>query len=292
MTKGNYNFKNSGNRGATNGGTSSDRRDAPIDTTELAGARSVGADSIEVALQENSKNTGLLSKIAQLTRQSRKPARTRSALEVTGSKGRFQRAVRRISTNFALYDRTTRPGAPYGFFNGRPIIGENTPINGGVYIGAAIQEAIVVEERHGMLLKVFHQLRSLISNLEIQQRFNEREILLALCGLVERHIAFSTERFEELVHSEGIEPDNKTSLDLFLTAQVGVARHQVLLAAYLIEKLQKQGVLSGCLSLDGTTHDSEFAQDDRLLYTSQSGTLFILDPLKTAQSRAEAGLVI
>lgn len=223
--------------------------------------------------------------------QGRTREKKRNLSKFTGSKERFIRAATRVSTNFQLYDPAIRAGAPYGFFNGRPIIGENTPINGGIYLGVYPQEAIVVDEKHGSLIKIYHELRTLISNLKIQDKLNEREILISVCSLVEGHLKFDYDQFDALAATENFQPDNKTSLDLFIESKVGVARHQVLLAAYLIEKLIKQGVLSGCLSLDGATNDPA-AQDDRLLYTSQTGVLFVLDPLKSATSRVALGVPI
>lgn len=209
---------------------------------------------------------------------------------LVGSRGRFQRAVARVDAS-NLYDPTTSQSAPYGFFNGRPIIGESTTINRGVYLGVFPQEALVVDERHGSLRPIFYELVSSITNLDRQGRLNEHEVLAQMCALVTRRIRFSPDGFEELVEKEGLEADNKTSLDLFLHAQIGLARHQVLLAGYLIERLKKRGVISGYLSLDGNVSD-DFAQDDRLIYTSPSGRLFVFDPLKSYLDRAKIGLTI
>ena len=213
-----------------------------------------------------------------------------SGARVVGSKGRFQRAVHRLRAS-ALYDPTRKSYAPYGFFNGRPIIGETTPIHGGVYVGAFPQEALVIDEKHGHLTNIFHEATAALAQVESQQRATEKEILFAVCALVERRVRFSIDGFEALLEEESLLADNKTSLDLFVQSRVGLARHQVLLAAYLIEKLRARGTLKGCMSLDGNYSD-HYAQDDRLLYTSESGSLFVFDPLKTAKERSQAGILL
>ena len=64
---------------------------------------------------------------------------------------RFEAARDRIKSSKHYKDVVTSR-SPYGYFNGRPIIGESTPIDGGIYIGVFQQEAIVVDRKYKDIL--------------------------------------------------------------------------------------------------------------------------------------------
>lgn len=194
---------------------------------------------------------------------------------------RFHRALRRIRYQ-SQFNPNKSDKAPLGTFGGRHIIGESTPINGGVYLGAAPQEALVVDDRHGALERLYNELVVRLAEVSIDRRLDEREILPEVAGLVVRRIRFSESETRELTERENINPDEKVAIDMYLHEQVGVARHQMLLVAYLIERLKKRGVLNGCLMIDSISAHS-LGHDDRLIYTSPHGYLFIFDALKLAR---------
>jgi hypothetical protein len=195
---------------------------------------------------------------------------------------RFQRALRRVRY-LSQFSSKRSEKAPLGHFGGRHIIGESTPINGGVYLGAVPQEALVVDDKHGALERLYNELVLKLAEISLDRRLDESEILPEVAGLVMRRIRFDQRETQAIIERESVGPDEKVAIDMFIHEQVGVARHQVLIVAYLIERLKKRGVLTGNLTLDGMSSHL-MAHDDRLIYTSQLGYLFIFDPLKHAGS--------
>ncbi|MCB0333822.1 MAG: hypothetical protein KDD55_10015, partial [Bdellovibrionales bacterium] len=151
---------------------------------------------------------------------------------------RFQEAVKRIEES-EYYEL----GSPYGFYDGRHIIGQNTPINEGVYVGALPHEAIVVDEAHGELEKVYTELLVLHAKDHGKQQAIENTILPYIARIIQEKLHFSPESIRTALDQNQIKPDYKVSLDYFLIHGIGTARHQVLLAAYLIEKLILRGYL-------------------------------------------------
>lgn len=204
-----------------------------------------------------------------------------SNTERAGGYNRFNRAIRRLRT-FSQYNPAKSVEAPCGKFGGRHVIGENTAINGGVYLGAFPQEAIVVDDRHGALERLYNQLVVKLAEVSIDRKLEESEILPELASLVVQNLCFDERQVREITEREKILPDDKVAIDMYLYEHVGVARHQVLVAAYLIERLKKRGVLSGHMSIDSMSNHIK-GQDERLVYTSPHGYLFIFDPLKLKQ---------
>ncbi|MBX7143480.1 MAG: hypothetical protein K1X79_03440 [Oligoflexia bacterium] len=199
----------------------------------------------------------------------------------SGGFNRFQRALRRIRY-ISQFNPTRTAQSPLGSFGGRHIIGESTPINGGVYIGVVPQECLVVDDKHGALERVYNELVVRLAEISIDRKLDENEILPEIANLVLKHLKFDDQQTREITEREGIAADDKVAIDMYLYEHVGVARHQVLVAAYLIERLKKRGVLNGCFTLDPmSTH--LMGHDDRLVYTSPHGYLFIFDPLKLNQ---------
>lgn len=198
-----------------------------------------------------------------------------------GGYNRFQRALRRIRY-LSQFNPTRTAQSPLGSFGGRHVIGESTPINGGVYVGVVPQECLVVDDKHGALERVYNELVVRLAEVSIDRKLDENEILPEVANLVMKQLKFDEQLTREITEREGIAPDDKVAIDMYLYEHVGVARHQVLVAAYLIERLKKRGVLNGCFTLDPMSSHL-MGHDDRLVYTSPHGYLFIFDPLKLQQ---------
>lgn len=197
---------------------------------------------------------------------------------------RFQRALRRVRHS-SHYEPTRSAGATLGTYGGRPVIGERGHINGGIYIGVVPQEAIVVDDKHGELDRLYNEMVVRLSEVSLERTLEENEILPEIAALVVRRLKFDEKLFDSICAREGILPDDKVALDMFLFEGVGVARHQVLCVAYLIERLKARNLLHGFASIDGiSTH--LMGRDERLTYTSPRGYLFVFDPLKIHQSVA------
>ncbi|MDP3954875.1 MAG: hypothetical protein Q8Q15_00740 [bacterium] len=143
-----------------------------------------------------------------------------------------------------------------GRFAGRPIITRDTPINGGVYLGSSAREAIVVDDR-----KYPQELNAAYT--ELRRKMTEgvsrgRSVFECVYEVTKRTLDLPRrtgdveERVDELVGSIVSQsgPDAKVTLNEFMREGIGICRHRALLAGYLIERLVKEGVLRGKVSVD------------------------------------------
>jgi hypothetical protein len=64
---------------------------------------------------------------------------------------------------------------------------------------------------------------------------------------------------------------------VYISQGRGSPRHQVLLAAYLLEKLRDDGHIRGCPALDNS-FNSDGSPRNLLLFTSESGSVLRFDP--------------
>jgi hypothetical protein len=193
---------------------------------------------------------------------------------------RFQRAVARIKKSAEFQSPKLGNGA-LGKYMGREIIGEATQINGGVYLSPLPHEALVVDDKHGCLERIYHELVVRLSDLSIERTLDESEILPQVAAIALRNLKFSQRAVDRICIREGLQADEKVALDLFLHEKVGVARHQVLTVAYLIERLRKRNLLNGFARIDSESNH-RLGLDERLIYTSPQGGNFVFDPLRLA----------
>lgn len=163
----------------------------------------------------------------------------------------------------------------YGYYMGRPIIGRDSRISGGVYTTGR-GEGLVVDEKYGRLLGCYKDIRD-----EMQRRIKRGEdsktfILDQVYKYVEKLLPYDMEEVKEILKDLGadIEPV-KVALDVFIKERVGVCRHQAILIGYLLEKLVADGVLSGNVSVDRNMN-SEFGHA-WVRYTNSRGKVIILD---------------
>lgn len=164
-------------------------------------------------------------------------------------------------TSSPLYQPPQRSGARYGSFGGRPIIGPRTPIHGGVLLSNEQRVGIVIDERYGQLDAVYH---ALITTGTGHPPLDTSEIALvkAVFVSVRSFLPLNRRGVTALMRENGYTADEKVALDVFITARVANPLHQVALAGYLLERLQRNARLDGSLLLDPTP------QRPSLLYTS------------------------
>jgi len=201
-----------------------------------------------------------------------KPDGNNSSVEILN---RFEEAKKRLQTSPYFQED---PDHPYGLFDGRIIIGEEPPIHGGVYIGATPQEAVVVDEKYGNLEPLY--MRLLVKFLNLQKNGSSQiteEIIPFIFEFAQDSLELSTERVRSIIKDQEIEPDQKVTLDLFLLHKTGLPRHQILLAAYLIEKLINKGYLQGQLKIEADFSYEEL-EEESLTFTSSSGTVHQFTP--------------
>lgn len=250
-------------------------------------SRSFGRDArLDESLLEEEEGVGILQRLFGTKKHT--PRRTRKlspppTKRFSESYNRFAHAVARVK-NHGSYQPHLGSIAPHGVFGGRPIIGEKTKVNGGVYLSAVPVEAVVVDDEHGELVQIY---RRLLGEIEEQAKFgvSERQILARTVELTLQVLPFDSAKVRRLLERERLGPDHKTSLDLFLIEGAGVARHQVLVAAFLLQRLKERGFLPGFISLDPLSRHP-LGDDERLHYVNSAGYLFVFDPVEVAQNAA------
>jgi len=205
--------------------------------------------------------------------------RKAAALPADEACNRFQLVLERVKRS-RDYRPSRSPEEPYGTFQKRHIIGEHTKINGGVYLGVAPHEALVVDDKYGALREVYTDLmvRYVKRYGGTEKAIAERRMLEEIVELVKEKLRYMPEdKVQKFVHDEDIKPDKKMALDLYLQRRAGTDRHQVLLAAYLLERLLKKGLLKGKVYLDA--HYLRSGQrKEKMVYSSATGYLFIFSP--------------
>ncbi len=149
------------------------------------------------------------------------------------------------------------------YFLGRPKIGRDTRINGGVYIGASAREAIVVDdEKHPRLADAYELLKDDL--LKAQRKSKVAAWLLghkmpttldpftatkAAYQYTQQLMPTDPKAVKEIVRGE---KDRKVSLTSFL-GRGGVCRHHALLNAYFVEKMIDEGLLNGEVHVERNT---------------------------------------
>ncbi len=160
-------------------------------------------------------------------------------------------------------------------FQGRPVIGRDTKVNGGVYIGDSSREAIVVDDsKDDSLNKTYRELRVRRYQKEKKGIDFKDQILEEVWALVQEVIPYNEEAVNKIENSLP-EPDTKVYLSEFFGG--GICRHQALLGAYLLERLKNEGFLRGKVSVD-----RNFVPDQGghawIRYETYDGEVMILDP--------------
>lgn len=189
-----------------------------------------------------------------------------------GEFGKTIMAIRRTK-RLGFFEESDKD-APNGYFQGRPIIGRDTKINGGVYVGSSQREAIVVDDtKQPELLRIYQQV---LDNSRIQgsSQVDKSRVL----GIVNSTV-ISTLRYDEArVNNITTQyPDKKVSLGSFVSERIGVCRHQALLGAYLLEKFKKDGHIQGKVSVDRNFVRGKGGHA-WVRYTNSEGEVYIIDP--------------
>jgi len=161
-------------------------------------------------------------------------------------------------------------------YNNRHIIGRDSSIDGGVYLGASQREAIVVDFFNSPMLKsIFESVKLEISSQSLRA---ELEILNEVYTAVYQAMKYDRNVVEEIVEKYGVEEDGEISLDVFADRGVGVCRHMALTCGIIIERLIEEGVMEGRVSVDRKTIKQEGHAWCR--YKGPDGAVFIIDVAK------------
>lgn len=185
---------------------------------------------------------------------------------------RFHVALLRVKSS-KYYKPRIEPNAPYGYFNGRPIIGEATKIHGGIFLSSAPVEAIVIDEKYGFLSELYEELAERLNRLSDAGVPSERLLLHETFKFVLQKARFDPEKVDRILARNKFSVDTKVILDAFVKEGVGLHRHQALLAAYLLERLCQEKTLRGSVQIDPQNSPSE-----QIIYLSPDGTTTKFDP--------------
>ena len=170
--------------------------------------------------------------------------------------------------------------APYGFFLGRPIINEHGPFNGGVYLSAEPYEALVLDDRFGLLKNAYEELLLdfVRQHPAPANKYDERPLLKSIFNYVATKLRYvGPKEYEGIAQAHQLLPDQKIALDVFLELRLGSDRHQVLLAAYLIERAKQRGLMDGAIYLP-PRYEPDSKGGESLIYTSITGEIFSFVP--------------
>lgn len=163
-------------------------------------------------------------------------------------------------------------------YQGRPLIGRDLPILGGVYIGAGGREAIVVDEKYGKLLPIYQELLNRQEQVVQSGGKFKDGLLNEVWNITKEYLPYNDQVLEVIDQDySGGKKDYKITLDTYIDRGGGVCRHQALLAGYLIEKLGKEGMVKGQVSVDRNSIPGKGGHA-WVRYTNSGGKVFIIDP--------------
>ncbi|OGM56062.1 hypothetical protein A3E46_02855 [Candidatus Woesebacteria bacterium RIFCSPHIGHO2_12_FULL_46_16] len=200
---------------------------------------------------------------------------TRSRLPVEWDKTVL--AIGRLKEK-GLYEEPDRESRR-GYYLGRPIIGRDTPINGGIYVGGGEREAIVVDDsdKGSPLQAVYLELLQMRTAAVKRGESFKGAILSDVFDLVQKRLPYNRQKEFEIERKVRPMPDQPISLDVYLREKGGVCRHQALLAAYLLERLGREGKVRGKVSIDRNFVGGRGGHA-WVRYVNSAGMVFILDP--------------
>ncbi|MGI8420316.1 MAG: hypothetical protein ACR2LN_06795 [Candidatus Levyibacteriota bacterium] len=169
------------------------------------------------------------------------------------------------------------PEARYGLWQGRRIIGRDSPINGGVYLGGSAREAIVVDDIKQP--EIGDTYRQLLGTIGRRGEDYKKMVLRDVYDLTRHAIPYDSQVVEQVVAKliPGPEPDQKIGLSSFIIAKGGECRHQALLAGYLLEKLKSDNYLQGTPSVDRNFVPGKGGHA-WVRYVNSAGNIVIIDP--------------
>lgn len=184
--------------------------------------------------------------------------------------------------------------APHGYYghskSRRRIIGYDTPIYQGVYVGAGEREVIVVDDTEAPRMQQAYDL-ALAKSRELNDVVGGTyQTVLALMRYDDELVAQDVEEFR----------NKKVNLNYFLqggriarsTGQTqeqgyGVCRHQALLAAYILEKMTREGAIRGSARIDRNTIKGRGGHA-WAVFRTPDGREYIIDPAQEYAGPIEA----
>lgn len=161
-------------------------------------------------------------------------------------------------------------------YQGRPIITRDSPhINGGVYFMNGFEALVVDDSKDEKIKAVYDEVFAEVQKLKLTGFQYEKRVLKIVKKIVTRVMPYDHGDTRAEKYHQIYGDNRKLLLGLFIGA--GVCRHQALLAGYVIEKLIKQNVLPGKVSVDRNWLKDDPEGHAWTRYTTQQDEVYIVD---------------
>ncbi len=163
------------------------------------------------------------------------------------------------------------------YYEGRHVIGRDTPIDGGVSIGNSEREAIVVDSNAYPLIRDLYYVAR--RKAMVKGVISRELVLEAVYDTVFEAMPptdMSEEMTSKLINTYLASNDIKMSLDRFIENRVGVCRHHALACGVLLELFKKDRHIFGKPSADRNIAIFQ-GSHAWCRYTGSSGDVIILD---------------
>lgn len=192
-----------------------------------------------------------------------------------------------FNNTFYGVDRLTRQGRIRNgldnrlYYQDRPIIGKDSTINGGVYIGTGNREAIVVDlDKSPVLQNMLDTVKRTTGYNRERREFNKNQLMDGVFDAVRTQILINSSReLDSFIIQRDLRGDKKVNLDLFFTNGIGVCRHMALGMGVMIERLIQDGHLNGHISVD-RNFIPERGSHAWCRFTNPNNKVYIFDPQK------------
>ncbi len=163
-----------------------------------------------------------------------------------------------------------------GYYCGHHLIGRDTKIDKGVYIGQTSREAIVVDFTSSVFLsELFEEAKE---RCELIRQCRHPPFLETVYHLVRERMRYDEEQTMKIITQENAKMDGLISLDRFIEAGVGVCRHQALFAGILMEKATEEFIVPGRVSVDRNSIGYLAHAWDRFTFPSAKTYILNLSP--------------
>ena len=176
-------------------------------------------------------------------------------------------------------DKITKRSDGRYYYEGRPLIHRDSPIDGGVYLVANTGEAVVVDSiKYPEIKKVYEIAKKNALSpafFSFNKKITEEKILKAVYKTVSKIMGYHLDDVEEIIKRLNVENNGKIALDVFIEKRIGVCRQQALLCGVLIELFIKENFLHGKISVDRNM--LALGGHAWARYTSPSNEIWILD---------------
>ncbi len=161
-------------------------------------------------------------------------------------------------------------------YQGRKLITRDSEINKRLSAFPDIQEFIVVDDEKQPLLQetYLNCLNRIMSESEKKGRDYKQFVLPEVYNTVSQSIPSSQEKLDKLYEQYDIKPNQKVGLDVYI-GNGGVCIHQALLGGYLLERMGKDGFISGRASIERNVINNTGHAWVR--YTNSQGKIYIVD---------------